>query len=159
MKRLFEDKKFQSSEFKTRVEQLLCCLDFTFQKACPNAPGLYGMNNPQSWAENAVKLKETLMIARNDYRIHHCIPGSPFDSIWMKAEDVGGFELSDRDVQGKVVTTCLFPALFEQEPSPFAENLALTHILVANKNFYPDFKEKQGLDVNKVISKATVLVL
>jgi hypothetical protein len=156
---LFEDENFQSSLFKCRVDKLIHHVDYAFKTTCPDVPGLFGNNHPQTWAEDAVKLKQALMIGQNDYRIHHCKPGAQFDSAWMAAEDALGFPVADNKAQGKVVTTCLFPALTEQEPVPFGESLAVADILVSNKRFYPDLNEKRGLDVKKVISKATVLIL
>jgi hypothetical protein len=120
-KLLFEDENFQSNLFKTKVGKFLRHMDFSIKETCSEASDLYGLNHPQTWAENANKLKQLLVIAKNDYRIHHCMPGSPFNPEWMKAENVDGFAVKEKDTLGKVVAICLFSALVEQEPAPFSE--------------------------------------
>ena len=157
MKLLFADEKFEDSEMKNRAQRLLEHVQFTIQKAWPDAQGFLRLSDPTGWAQAAVKLKQTLLMSPNDYRIHYCRPGSRFDPAWMVAEDAEGDAVPD--AQSKRVATCFFPALVEQKPSPFAEQPALTNILVGNKTFFPTFAEKQSLDPKRVISKAIVLVI
>lgn len=104
----------------------------------------------------ATKLKQTLMISPMDYRIHYCMPGTPFDPTWMQAEDDELFPVGD--AKGKVVRTCLFPALFEQDPEPFGTDPSVADILVSNKKLFPSHAEKKARDPKGVIAKAVVLV-
>lgn len=82
-------------------------MEDALKKACPDALGFLGLNDPLEWSENAVKLKQTLMISPKDYRIHYCIPDSPFDPSWMQAKDIEGFSLRDTDAKDKLVSACL----------------------------------------------------
>jgi hypothetical protein len=130
--------------FKTKVDKLIHHVDYTFKATGPGLPGLFGSNHPQKWAENAVTLKQTLMIAPNDCRIHHCKPGVQFYPTWMAAEDSLGIPVTDDKAQDKVVATCLFPALAKQEPVPFGENPTVADVLVLNKKFYPNLTRSEG---------------
>ena len=156
MKLLFEDERFHNTEMKIGAQNLLNRLALSLKQAWPDAPGFAPLNDPQDWAEKGIKLKQALMISPRDYRIHYCMPGSPYDPAWMEAEDAEGFPVVD--AQSRRVVTCLFPALTEQDPSPFGENPILDEILVVNKKFFPTFAEKQALDPKMVICKAVVLV-
>jgi hypothetical protein len=158
MKLLFEDEHFRGSQLKPRAERLLDLLELSLKKAWPHAPEFRELNDPEEWAEAAVKLKQTLMISPGEYRIHYCMPGSLFDPAWMQAEDVEGFPLTDTQARTKKVIICLFPALAEHKPSAFGENPALSDVLVMNKTFFPTWSEKQGLDTKKVLSKVVVLI-
>jgi hypothetical protein len=105
------------------------------------------------------------MINDNEYRIHYCMPGTPFDPMWMQAEDTVGFPLTNAQAQAKTVASCLFPALSEHEPSPIGEWPSpdswpsLESVLVVNKKFFPTCAERRAFDPKTVISKATVLIL
>jgi hypothetical protein len=107
----------------------------------------------------AVQLKQTLMIAPSDYRIHYCRPGSAFDPAWMAAEVADGFPVRDDDAQSMRVAICLFPALAEQNPVPFPEHIAASDIVVDKKMLFPTIREKQAFDPRKFVAKAVVLVV
>jgi hypothetical protein len=98
------------------------------------------------------------MISSKNYRIHYCIPDSPFDPSWMQAEDREGFSLTVTDAKDKLVSACLFPALAELEPKQFGENPLLADVLVNNKVFFPSLAEKRKFDPKNAIAKAVVLV-
>ncbi|KAF1911302.1 hypothetical protein BDU57DRAFT_524348 [Ampelomyces quisqualis] len=158
VKLLFADEKFQENELRPRAKKLLDLVERALKEASPNAPGFRGLNDPREWSENAVKLKQTLMISPKDYRIHYCIPDSRFESLWMQAEDAEGLSLTDAEAKDKLVSACLFPALAELEPKKFGEKPVLAEVLVSNKVFFPSSVEKQNFDPNKIIAKAVVLV-
>jgi hypothetical protein len=99
------------------------------------------------------------MINVNEYRIHYCMPGTPFDPTWMQAEHPEGYPLRDNEAETKKVAACLFPALSEHEPTLFDESPSLESVLVRNKKFFPTLAEKRAFDPKTVISKATVLIL
>lgn len=162
MKSLFEDEDFQKSKLKKRAYKLLTSLDMTLKKTFPAAPGLAQLACSDNWAESAVKLKQKLMIDADEYRVHSCRPGTKFDPTWMQAEDIYACTVRDDRAEGKTVAACLFPALSRHEvpPAPKCTTLNdLNSLLVANKQFFPSFKEKQAFDPQTVISKAVVLVL
>jgi hypothetical protein len=155
-KLLFEDEKFKAGQAKERAMKQLANVVCALKHAWPAAPGFSRLNDPHGWVEAAVKLKQTLMISPMDYRVHFCMPGTPFDPTWMHAEDAELFEV--KAPKGKTVVTCLFPALFEQEPQPFGTNLSVNEILVSNKKFFPSYAEKKTRDPKRVVAKAVVLV-
>jgi hypothetical protein len=159
MKLLFEDESFQEMHLKDRASKLLASLEVSIKEAWPDALGFTKLHDPQTWAETAIKFKQTLMIDANDYRIHYCRPGTPFDSTWMQAEDTDGFRVADDKAQTKKVATCLFPALFQHEARPFGDHPILEELLVSNKTFFPTLAEKRRLDTQNVVAKAAVLVL
>lgn len=130
----------------------------TFKLAYPSAPGIKGLDEPTTWAEEALQLKQRLMISPKDYRIHFCLPGTQFDPTWMTAEDAKGFDIKGAEVTGKPILSCLFPALVEQNPKAFAKGAEIADALIKNKKFFPTWQEKQGLDPKTVVSKAVVLV-
>jgi hypothetical protein len=155
-KLLFEHEKFIEGPVKQRAVKQLANIAFALKHAWPAAPGFARLNDPLGWVGAAVKLKQTLMISPMDYRVHYCMPGIPFDPAWMHAEDAELFEV--KDPKGKMVLTCLFPALFEQEPQPFGTNPSVKEVLVSNKKFFPSYAEKKARDPKRVIAKAVVLV-
>ena len=110
MKMLFEDEKFKKSILKLRAEKVLDQLEGSLQEAWPGVPGVRALNSPQAWAESALKLKQTLMLNREEYRVHFCKAGSLFDPTWMQAEDVDGFSIAETQAQTMRLATCLFPA-------------------------------------------------
>jgi hypothetical protein len=153
-----EDDEAQKNRFNKQINKLHHNLLTALSSCCPSAPGLDPENNPRSWLEDASKLKQTLLLSPKDYRIHFCLPGTPFDPSWMKPEDVYGIPLKDFETAGKRVTTCLFPALVELEPAPFGENTTVEDLLVSNKRFFPTQQERKAFDPKTVVSKAFVLL-
>ncbi|KAF2025870.1 hypothetical protein EK21DRAFT_92905 [Setomelanomma holmii] len=158
MKLMFEEERFQE-ETKKRAENLTAKLETAIKAAWPEATGLFEDRDPRRWAEGAVELKQTLMISRNDFRVHHSRPGTTFDPAWMQAQDGEGFPVTDGKAEGRRMVTCLFPALVEQKPAPFGDLPSLDDVLVMNKKFFPNQAEKRNLNLKTVVAKATVLVV
>ncbi len=154
---LFADKKYQESEFQTLTEQLVQGYSIA-KSAFPSAPGIDCLSDPEAWVQGALKLKLKLMIARRDYRIHNCLPGTSFDSTWMRAEDIDGRAISDSKANSKKVIICLFPALVEQDPRALEKGIDVSECLMKNKNFFPTWQEREALDPKQVICKAVVLI-
>ncbi|OAL06416.1 hypothetical protein IQ06DRAFT_323380 [Phaeosphaeriaceae sp. SRC1lsM3a] len=160
MKALFEDKNFQNSQLKSRAYKLATSMKLALKHTWPGAPGFDENSSPQRWAEEALQFKQALMIDRDEYRIHYCMPGTLFDPSWMKAEDNEGFPVQVAEAEGKQVVTCLFPALSRCEARPLPQDPTvdtLDSLLVANKRFFPSFKEKQAFDPQQVVAKAVAV--
>jgi hypothetical protein len=75
------------------------------------------------------------MISPKDYRVHFPFPGTPFDPIWINADEFDGFPLADDKAASREVACCLFPALFEQGPESFKEDVTMGKLLTSNKKF------------------------
>ncbi|KAH7396895.1 hypothetical protein DE146DRAFT_756583 [Phaeosphaeria sp. MPI-PUGE-AT-0046c] len=153
MKALFDDEHFQNSQLKDRAYKLATSVEWALKKTWPGAPGFDESGSPQRWAKEALQFKQALMIDRDEYRIHYCMPGARFDPSWMQAEDNEGFPVQDAKAEGQKVATCLFPALSRLEAPRLPEDPTLDtldSLLVVNKRFFPSFKEKQEFGPEKV---------
>lgn len=115
----FENEAFQRTHARDRAIGLLDSLEYAIERTWPAAHGFKDCNITKDWASAAVELKQTLMIAPSDYRIHYCRPGSLFDPAWMVAENAEGFPVRAEATQSMRVAVCLSPALTEQAPALF----------------------------------------
>lgn len=161
MQAVFTSKQFLQGAFHTRAQKLLGRLVGMLKGLMPNASryvGFAGLKDIEEWIKAAVKLKQTLMISPQDYRIHFCPVGKPFDSTWMKAEDKEGLPVNDAQAKDRTVAACFFPALIEKKPVAFPKDVKLEDILVTNKVFLPSVDEIEALNPIMVVAKATVLV-
>lgn len=156
---LFADESFRKTYQQPAVSKLIKRFSNAIRVAYPSAPSLKGLDDADAWAEKAFKLKQRLMLSPKDYRIHFCLPGTPFDPTWMTAENDHGLTPTAADTKGKTIRVCLFPALVEQDSKAFGKDAVISDALVKNKNFFPTWQEKQALDPKSVISKAVVLVM
>lgn len=114
--------------------------------------------SPNDFAESAIELKKTLMLAPSNYRIHYARPGMKFDGSWMVPIDSEHWEIKDRVAKDKHVALCLFPALAEENLPDFEEDAPIDLAFMMNKNFYPMFGEKATGDKKRVVCKAYVLI-
>lgn len=116
------------------------------------------IGKPKQWSEDAIQLKQSLMISPKDYGIHFCKPSTLFDASWMQAEDFDSCRVSDEHAEGKKILTCLFPALVQMDPDPFTEDTTCEEILTRNKKFAQTMQFKGNFDPRTVLCKAAVLV-
>lgn len=159
MKLRFEQETFKDTKARTRATGLLESLEYAIERTWPAAQGFKDCDVSEDWAMDAVKLKQTLIIAPSDYRIHYCAPGTPLDGSWMVGEDARGLRVQDEVAQSKRVAICLFPALAEQEPVPVPKHIVVREIMVDHKEFFPTVAEIHAFDPKKVVAKAVVLVV
>jgi hypothetical protein len=154
-----ETDALQNNRFAKQVYSLEYNLLAALDISCPNAPGLDPKYGPGEWLKNALKFKHSLLLSPKDYRVHFCLPGTPFDASWMVPEDVFGIPLlKENETNGKRVVMCLFPALVEIEASPFGEHVEVEEVLISNKRFFPTAAERRAFDPKTVVSKACVLL-
>jgi hypothetical protein len=155
-----ETDKLQNNRLAKQVSSLEHNLLAALRISRPSAPGLdrkYG--RPREWLQYALKLKHSLLLSPKDYRVHFCLPGTPFDASWMVPEDVFGIPfLKENETNGKRVVMCLFPALVEIEAAPFGEHVEVEEVLISNKRFFPTAAERRAFDPKTVVSKACVLL-
>lgn len=155
---LFADPNFHTSDLLGITTKLIKRFVSAVKSAYPSAPGIEGLDEPATWVEGALKLKQRLMISPKEYRIHFCLPATPFDPTWMMAEDPQGFTVKDAEAKGKKIFICLSPALAEQQPNAFEQSAEIADALIKNKRFFPTWPEKHGFEPKSVVSKAVVLV-
>ncbi|CAO2655818.1 Nn.00g046210.m01.CDS01 [Neocucurbitaria sp. VM-36] len=156
---LFADPDFHKAHLEVIAAKLIARFSETVTQAYPSAPGVGAIDESTDWVEGALKLKQRLMISPKEYRIHFCLPATPFDPTWMTAEDAKGIPVNAAQAKGKTISTCLFPALVEQNPKGYEKRAEIADVLIENKKFFPTWQEKHGLDPKTVISKAVVLVM
>jgi hypothetical protein len=107
-----------------------------------------------SWVEDAVKLKQALMVSSKEYTIQFCSSGVDFDHSWMRAEDENGRHLSESECIFAKVKLCLFPAIAQYSTPVLAQGCDISAVLASRKPF---FKKREPNTV-EIISKAVVLV-
>jgi hypothetical protein len=153
-----ETDALQNNRFAKQVSSLEHNLLTALGINRPDAPGLDPKYRPDEWLKDALKFKHSLLLSPKDYRVHFCLPGTPFDASWMAPEDVFGITLQPRETAGKRVVMCLFPALVEIEQAPFGEHVEVEEVLISNKRFFPTPAERRAFDPKTVVSKACVLL-
>ncbi|KAF1845330.1 uncharacterized protein K460DRAFT_430243 [Cucurbitaria berberidis CBS 394.84] len=156
---LFADQDFQKTELQKAAVKLVTRFRHMMKSACSTASGVESIQDPEAWAQGALKLKQKLMISPKEYRIHFCLPATLFDPTWMIAEDAEGYRCPSAKAKGKEILVCLFPALVEQNSRTFEAGAGISDALVKNKKFFPTWQEKRGLNPKCVISKAVVVIV
>jgi hypothetical protein len=154
-----ETDPLQNNRLAKQVSSLEHNLLEALHTCSPNAPGLDPEYGSREWLQDALKFKHSLLLSPKDYRVHFCLPGTPYDESWMAAEDVFGIPLlKESETNGKRVIMCLFPALVEIEAVPFGEHVEVEEVLISNKRFFPTAAERRAFDPTTVVSKACVLL-
>jgi hypothetical protein len=154
-----ETDKLQNNRLAKQVITLEHNLLEALRISRPSAPGCDPEYDPHQWLKDALKFKHSLLLSPKDYRVHFCLPGTPYDESWMAAEDVFGIPFhKEAETEGKRVVMCLFPALVEIEAVPFGEHVEVEEVLISNKRFFPTAAERRAFDPKTVVSKACVLL-
>src|SRR5262245_22144158 len=125
---LFGERAFQDGVVSRRTKLLL----ERFSEAA-SLVGITVSNEPISWLEKLIWLKQVLMLSPITFKVHFCIPGIAFDSSWMRAEDEEGHPLLDVHCRTKRVKVCIFPALAKQPANYLSKDTDIQAVLVSCK--------------------------
>ena len=160
-KQLFDDEAIQEHAIPGRVEGIVDHFTKALKRIKPDAPGVHsGAARGPLWIEQAVRLKQTMMVGPHDYRVQYCAPDTPFDRSWMNGVLPNGRQVDDdEDVSSKGVALCLYPGLMQQAVQPLHEAATIAQALTKNRTFFSSYKEKSAQLPKTCITKAFVLLL
>jgi hypothetical protein len=125
----------------------------------PEAPGIDAAAL-HHLSENAIKMKQQLMVGAEDHRVQYYAPDVPFDPVTMSVVLANGCAPAwGEDIGSKKVALCLFPALMQQAPKTLGENATMADALAMNQRYFPTYEEMSNPLPRKCIAKATALLL
>jgi hypothetical protein len=150
---LYEDKDIQRQAIPREVDSIITLLRRVSLMTQPPIQ-IGDLNEISNWVEDAITLKQQLIVSPKEYRILFFSLDEYFDRTSMRAEDEYGHRLSDSECVSAKVKLCLFPAIALCATETLTQQMDLSAALASQKSFFT----KKRCDVVEIISKAVVLV-
>lgn len=152
-KMLYDDKDLQRQAIQKDVNTIVSLLKKVSSMSMPPIQ----IGDPaeiSSWVQDAIELKQQLIVSSKEYTIFFCSLDEDFDRTFMRAEDEYGRRLSDSECIFAKVKLCLFPAIAQCSTSILTRSMGLSAALASRKPFFTNKRR----DTIEIISKAVVLV-